>query len=201
MAHLNFHLNRIDGVLDGAFWLPDEVAEGIVRPVAFVVAPTLSTAQVIAALRAQLEGVFVPRRVIKVDALPREATGKLTVAALRQFALKHTTDVPRGDALFDVAPDHPTLAGHFPGHPVLPGVTVLSWVMQALADRADLAAMLGDSPGVSNAKFLNAATPGSQLRVSLVAQGRGVAFEVLSGPVAVARGLLTPRLAPVATSS
>ena len=195
LAHLNFHLNRIDGVLDGAFWLPDEVAEGIVRPVALVVAPTLSTAQVIAALRAQLEGVFVPRRVIKVDALPREATGKLTVAALRQFALQHTTEAARGDTLFGVAPDHPALAGHFPGHPVLPGVTVLSWVMQALADRADLTSLLGDNPGVANAKFLNAAAPGSQLRVSLAALGPGVAFEVHSGPVAVARGLLTPGLA------
>ena len=205
LAHLNFHLNRIDGVLDGAFWLPDEVAEGIVRPVAFVVAPTLSTAQVIAALRAQLEGVFVPRRVIKVDALPREATGKLTVAALRQFALKHTAEAARGDALFDVAADHPALAGHFPGHPVLPGVTVLSWVMQALADRADLASLLGHNPSVANAKFLNAATPGSQLRVSLAAQGQGVAFEVQSGTAVVARGLLTARLplhsAPAATAT
>jgi acyl-coenzyme A synthetase/AMP-(fatty) acid ligase len=39
LAHLNFHLNRIEGVDDGAFWLPDEVADGVVRPVAFVVAP------------------------------------------------------------------------------------------------------------------------------------------------------------------
>jgi 3-hydroxymyristoyl/3-hydroxydecanoyl-(acyl carrier protein) dehydratase len=90
-----------------------------------------------------------------------------------------------------VVPDHPTLAGHFPGHPVLPGVTVLSWVMQALAERPDLAAALGDHPGVAQAKFLNAATPGSRLRVVLKTQGQGVAFEVTSGTVPVARGLLT----------
>ncbi len=211
LAHLNFHLNRIDGVEDGAFWLPDEVAESIVRPIAFVVAPSLGTVQVIAALRAQLEGVFVPRRVIKVNALPREATGKLTVAALRQFALAHgaqaargegrsevRSEVPsdvrsevRGEAHFDVTPEHPTLAGHFPGNPVLPGVSVLSWVMQALANRPDLALTLGSSPGVANAKFLNAASPGSRLRVSLAAQGQGVAFEVHDGAVPVARGLLS----------
>lgn len=218
LAHLNFHLNRIDGVDDGAFWLPDDVAESIVRPIAFVVAPTLSAAQVIAALRTQLEGIFVPRRVVKVDALPREATGKLTVAALRQFALTHGAQAARADvradvqtdgagdvlddvnskardealsqAHFDVTPEHPTLAGHFPGHPVLPGVTVLSWVLQALADRPDLAATLGNSPGVANAKFLNAALPGSRLRVSLAAQGRGVAFEVHHGALPMARGLL-----------
>jgi 3-hydroxymyristoyl/3-hydroxydecanoyl-(acyl carrier protein) dehydratase len=199
LAHLNFHLNRIEGVDDGAFWLPDEVAEGVVRPVAFVVAPTLSAAQIITALRTQLESVFVPRRVVLVDNLPREATGKLTVAALRQFALAHLAAAPvaasrtepPADAWFDVVPDHPTLAGHFPGHPVLPGVTVLSWVMQALAERPDLAAALGDHPGVAHAKFLNAATPGSRLRVVLKAQGQSVAFEVTSGTVPVARGLLT----------
>ncbi len=67
LAHLNFHLNRIDGVDDGAFWLPDDVAEGVVRPVAFVVAPTLTARQIIDALRRELEGAFVPRRVVHVD--------------------------------------------------------------------------------------------------------------------------------------
>jgi acyl-coenzyme A synthetase/AMP-(fatty) acid ligase len=88
LAHLNFHLNRIDGVHDGCFWLPDEVAEGVVRPVAFVVAPQLSARHIISALRLRLEAAFVPRRVVHVDALPREATGKLTAQVLRRFALE-----------------------------------------------------------------------------------------------------------------
>jgi hypothetical protein len=50
LAHLNFHLNRIDGVDDGVFWLPDGVADGVVRLVAFVVAPSLSARHIIAAL-------------------------------------------------------------------------------------------------------------------------------------------------------
>jgi acyl-coenzyme A synthetase/AMP-(fatty) acid ligase len=94
LAHLNFHLNRIDGVDDGAFWLPDDVAEGVVRPLAFVVAPTLTARQVIDALRRELEGAFVPRRVIHVPSLPREATGKLTAQALREFA-QRTLAQPR----------------------------------------------------------------------------------------------------------
>jgi acyl-coenzyme A synthetase/AMP-(fatty) acid ligase len=88
LAHLNYHLNRIDGVHDGAFWVPDEVAEAVLRPIAFVVAPGLTSAQIVKALRANLESVFVPRRVIHVDALPREGTGKLTVQSLRRFALE-----------------------------------------------------------------------------------------------------------------
>lgn len=94
LAHLNFHLNRIEGVDDGAFWLPDDVAEGVVRPVAFVVAPTLTARQIIDALRRELEGAFVPRRVVHVDSLPREATGKLTAHALREFA-QRTLAQPR----------------------------------------------------------------------------------------------------------
>ncbi|HEY8707665.1 MAG TPA: AMP-binding protein, partial [Burkholderiaceae bacterium] len=42
LSHLNFHLNTIAGVHDGAFWLPpDDSAGGVVRPIAFVVAPGL----------------------------------------------------------------------------------------------------------------------------------------------------------------
>ena len=189
LAHLNFHLNRIAGVDDGAFWLPDEVAEGIVRPLAFVVAPTLSARAIIAALRAQLEAAFVPRRVVHVQALPREATGKLTVSALRRFALQTLADLD-GDTVIDIPPDHPAFAGHFPGHPVLPGVVLLSLVMQALAARPALADLVGPTPQISNAKFLQPVGPGTRLRIALKEQGTGVAFEILNGDTAVARGQL-----------
>jgi acyl-coenzyme A synthetase/AMP-(fatty) acid ligase len=88
LSHLNFHLNRIAGVEDGAFWLPDDVPEGVVRLVAFVVAPTMSSRQITDALRREVESAFVPRRVVHVDRLPREATGKLTTQRLREFALQ-----------------------------------------------------------------------------------------------------------------
>jgi acyl-coenzyme A synthetase/AMP-(fatty) acid ligase len=88
LAHLNFHLNRIPGIDDGAFWLPDEVADGVVRLVAFVVAPSLSARQITDALRREVESAFVPRRVVHVERLPREATGKLTTQRLREFALQ-----------------------------------------------------------------------------------------------------------------
>jgi acyl-coenzyme A synthetase/AMP-(fatty) acid ligase len=86
LSHLNYHLNCIEGVEDGAFWLPPEAVDGVVRPVAFVVAPTLTAAQVIAGLRPRIEAIFVPRRVVHVSSLPREATGKLTEKALRTLA-------------------------------------------------------------------------------------------------------------------
>ena len=86
LGHLDYHLNSIEGVQDGAFWVPDEVPDGVVRPVAFVVAPELTRDAIIGALRHRLEAPFVPRRVVHVAALPREATGKLTRDALRRFA-------------------------------------------------------------------------------------------------------------------
>jgi acyl-coenzyme A synthetase/AMP-(fatty) acid ligase len=88
LSHLNFHLNRIAGVHDGVFWLPDDVSGDVVRLVAFVVAPTLSARQITDALRSEVEAAFVPRRVVHVDHLPREATGKLTTQRLREFALQ-----------------------------------------------------------------------------------------------------------------
>lgn len=86
LAHLNYHLNSIEGVHDGAFWLPPDVADAVVRPVAFVVAPGLQATHIAAELRARLDPVFVPRRVFKVAALPREATGKLGAQALERLA-------------------------------------------------------------------------------------------------------------------
>jgi len=88
LAHLNYHLSRIEGVRDAAFWLPDDVTDGVVRPIALVVAPGLKRAQIIAALRTSLDAAFVPRRVVFVDALPRDATGKLGAEVLRRFALE-----------------------------------------------------------------------------------------------------------------
>ncbi|MDP3615998.1 MAG: beta-hydroxyacyl-ACP dehydratase, partial [Rubrivivax sp.] len=156
--------------------------------------------------RDQLESAFLPRRVVHVDVLPREATGKLTVAALRRFALQtlSAAQAPvsalpasdmngdlNGDTTFDIPTDHPSFAGHFPGHPVLPGVVLLSLLMQALAQRPALAARVGATPRIDNAKFLHAVGPGSTLRVALREQGSGVTFDIWQGNTAVARGQLS----------
>ncbi|HZF79495.1 MAG TPA: CoA ligase, partial [Rubrivivax sp.] len=182
LAHLNFHLNRIEGVSDGAFWLPQEDGEDVARPVAFVVAPGLAARDIIAALRGHLEPAFVPRRVLHVAALPREATGKLTAAALREFALQ-----VMADPVVTIAADHPAFAGHFPGRPVLPGVVLLSLITQALNGR------LGATPRIDNAKFLAPVGPGAQLRLALREQsgGNAVTFEIWHGPQLAARGQLS----------
>jgi acyl-coenzyme A synthetase/AMP-(fatty) acid ligase len=40
-------------------------------------------------LRDRVDAAFVPRRIVHVDALPREATGKLTRARLDDLAARH----------------------------------------------------------------------------------------------------------------
>jgi acyl-coenzyme A synthetase/AMP-(fatty) acid ligase len=87
LAHLNYHLNAIEGVEDGVFIMPDD-DDGTARLIALVVAPALTIEAVMAALRARIDPVFLPRPLRLVDALPRNAIGKLTRdAALRAAQL------------------------------------------------------------------------------------------------------------------
>ncbi|HWI10929.1 MAG TPA: AMP-binding protein, partial [Burkholderiaceae bacterium] len=89
LSHLNYHLNSIPRVRDGAFWLPDDHAAdaaGIVRLAAFVVAPDLPAAAIVAALRERVDTAFLPRPVLQVPALPREPTGKLAATRFAAWA-------------------------------------------------------------------------------------------------------------------
>lgn len=81
LGYLNHQLNAIPGVLDGVFLLPENgtntASEGIQRLAALVVAPDLSSAVLMQALRERIDAIFLPRPLLFVDALPRNATGKL----------------------------------------------------------------------------------------------------------------------------
>ncbi len=82
LASLNHHLNTIEGVLDGVFLMPDEQEGCTARLAAFVVAPELDAHEILKALRLRVDPVFLPRPILKMDALPRNATGKLPRASL-----------------------------------------------------------------------------------------------------------------------
>ncbi len=87
LSHLNHHLNSIDGVRDGAFWLPPATTvEGVARLMAFVVAPGLTREALMNSLRQRLDPAMLPRRVVLLDSLPRDATGKLPAARLAELA-------------------------------------------------------------------------------------------------------------------
>ena len=90
LAGLNRILMSIEGVSDGVFVAPDDLdRRPTARLLAFVVAPGLTSKEIMVALRARVDPVFLPRRIVYVAALPRNATGKLpqrAVALLRDRA-------------------------------------------------------------------------------------------------------------------
>ncbi len=84
-GYLNAQLNAIPGVQDGAFFLRERDhggATGIARLAAAAVAPGLSVASLLESLRERVDPVFLPRPLLLVSRLPRNATGKLPHQAL-----------------------------------------------------------------------------------------------------------------------
>lgn len=97
-GYLNAQLNAIPGVTDGVFFLRDGAtgSTGVARLGAVVVAPTLSVAALTEHLRQRIDPVFLPRPLIIVERLPRNATGKLPQQELQHLANCHlqTNDTP-----------------------------------------------------------------------------------------------------------
>jgi len=87
---LNRLLLSIDGVIDGAIFEPPAVTDSTreQRLMALVVAPNITRAELLAALRAQIDAAFLPRPLLRVDSLPRNAQGKLPKAELLAVAEK-----------------------------------------------------------------------------------------------------------------
>jgi acyl-coenzyme A synthetase/AMP-(fatty) acid ligase len=84
LAGLNRILTSIDGVVDGLFVAPEDLDQRpTARLLAFVVAPERDPDDILAALRERIDAVFLPRRVVRVDALPRNEVGKLPDRALQ----------------------------------------------------------------------------------------------------------------------
>jgi hypothetical protein len=91
LVHLNYHLNAIDGVTDGAFALADSAGEDAVgRLAAFVVAPGRTAGYILAALRERIDVAFLPRPLCLVPALPRNALGKLPHAEIHRLIAEAT---------------------------------------------------------------------------------------------------------------
>ena len=93
---------------------------------------------------------------------------------------------------FSIPPDHPSLPGHFPGRPIVPGVVLLDRVVALLeAELGTPAAGLR----LAQAKFLQPLLPGELARVELARiEPQGAAprwrFRILRGEVLLATGEL-----------
>ncbi|MBS1207755.1 MAG: AMP-dependent synthetase and ligase [Proteobacteria bacterium] len=87
LAFLNNVILRLPGVRDAAFCLPHDGEAS--RLAAFVVAPGVTAREIQQGLRAYVDAVFLPRPIIFVDSLPRNATGKIPAAALAGLIATH----------------------------------------------------------------------------------------------------------------
>ena len=95
---------------------------------------------------------------------------------------------------FCVAADHPCLPGHFPGHPIVPGVLVLDHVLAALRRFTGR-----DVAQLRQVRFTSALGPEEQAHACCEVEDAKVIFHVTAQRqgvlVAVAQG--TGSLAPV----
>jgi 3-hydroxyacyl-[acyl-carrier-protein] dehydratase len=81
------------------------------------------------------------------------------------------------------AANHPVFAGHFPGHPIVPGVLLLDWAQAAI--EAQLGRPLQT---LAEAKFHSPATPADVLELDFEVGVSAVRFEIRSDRRKIASG-------------
>lgn len=88
-----------------------------------------------------------------------------------------------------IAAAHPAFPGHFPGHPVVPGVVLLDAVIAELARHEGRAVRVTGFPAV---KFLAPLGPDEECHVSFAVKRPGQAgFELTAGGTTLVSGSLS----------
>ena len=90
LAFLNQLMINMPGVEDCVFCMHETgSSDEAARLAAFIVAPALIGADILATLRQHVDPVFLPRPLIFVEALPRDSNGKLAASALAVLRATH----------------------------------------------------------------------------------------------------------------
>ncbi|MEM5317456.1 AMP-binding protein [Paraburkholderia sp. JHI869] len=217
LAYLNHQLNAVPGVVDGVFFMPAHLEHDartghdvVQRLVALVVAPTLPLADLQRALRERIDRAFLPRPLVFVDSLPRNDTGKLPHDVLAAFVALHVrggfapatkatsaaVTKPASTLSFTIPADHPALPGHFPGHPIVPGVVLLDHAIDAIGAALNRPFATWK---LSSAKFLSPTAPGESLDLAWDAAASGaIRFTLRAGARDVASGVISDEMTDVA---
>src|SRR5205809_396830 len=104
-----------------------------------------------------------------------------------------------GAVTVTIGAEHPALAGHFPGAPILPGVLLLDEMLRAVEQERSCAGMRWR---IGAAKFVKPVRPGETLTLEHEPLPNGsIAFRIASAGQAVAHGVLVPAIAPAARRS
>jgi acyl-coenzyme A synthetase/AMP-(fatty) acid ligase len=133
-------------------------------------------------LAKDFDRVLLPRVWRVVEALPRDAQGKVPVRALRALLDEKPRQPERlseertsegAIVVWRVPHDLAQLEGHFPGHPVVAGVVQVDWVMSVVAE------LLGAPPhltGLEALKFHEMLLPGDSARAEVTIHDGGTRF-------------------------
>jgi 3-hydroxyacyl-[acyl-carrier-protein] dehydratase len=94
-----------------------------------------------------------------------------------------------GKGVYTVRGDEPFLRGHFPGHPIMPGVLLIEAVAQlaGCVGQAGLATPLKNLKlaGVRNAKITGTASPGQTIEIAVTIVGQMANVMQASGSASV----------------
>jgi 3-hydroxymyristoyl/3-hydroxydecanoyl-(acyl carrier protein) dehydratase len=85
-----------------------------------------------------------------------------------------------------IAPEHPALAGHFPGNPVVPAALILDEVLQAVEQWRGAVRL----KGVESVKFSSPLRPGEAFSIELRDDESYIAFDCRHAGVRIASGRL-----------
>jgi len=178
LAALTQELLGLPGVEDGIVFLQDDAAP---RVAALAVAPGRAADDLRRELAQRIDAAYLPRPLLLVDALPRNAAGKLPLPVLREFVAAmrradETDGTPRTLSAQTMYPHaHPALPGHFPGRPIIPGVLLLASVEDVLRD-AGLRVV-----ECTKVKFLAPVLPDQTVSIRInVEAHHAVSFEIFS---------------------
>lgn len=200
LAALEDLVRKVPGVRDVAIWQDTNVPGEPRLRYAIACAPSGGPTKddLRRAVTQEFDPVFAPRQVAFVEALPREATGKLPREKLAALFTPRSTSyvselplecMPDGRVSCTLLSNFIFFEGHFRGLPILPGTVLLDrFVVPAVKLlHPDLDVVVG----MKRIRFLKTVTPTQHLAVQVTrtAETR-ITFDVRGAGGAVASGML-----------